>query len=258
MIKSYGALISMMLFAGVACVHAVEKSPKTQNIPVHGYKQVWADEFDGKPLDMEKWSYRGLGPRKGGVNVKDTVVLDGQGHLVLTTKPNGDQFETAMIGTQETFLTTYGYFECRVKLQQEIGHWSAFWLQTPTMGKEVGNTVVSGTEVDIYEYLRREGEQLHHTLHWDGYGKAHKMAKHMPTIAGLTQGWHTFGMLWTAEGYTFYVDGQETWRTSEAISKRSQYLIVSLEVGPWAGDITKAKLPDNLYVDYVRVYQKAQ
>jgi hypothetical protein len=31
---------------------------------------------------------------------------------------------------------------------------------------------------------------------------------------------------------------------------------LSLEVGPWAGDITKAELPDSFYVDYVRVYQK--
>ena len=38
--------------------------------------------------------------------------------------------------------------------------------------------------------------------------------------------------------------------------KRSEYIILSLEVGKWAGDIAKATLPDNLYVDYVRVYQK--
>ncbi|MFC1762591.1 family 16 glycosylhydrolase [Planctomycetota bacterium] len=257
MIKSSFVLMSMVLFADVFCAHAVEESPKTQDIPVDGYKLVWADEFDGTALNLEKWSYRGLGPRKGGVNVKNTVTLNGQGLLVLTTQQNGDKFETAMIATHETFLTTYGYFECRVKLQKEIGHWSAFWLQTPTMGKEIGHTEVSGTEVDIYEYLRREGEELHHTLHWDGYGEHHKMAKHKPSISGLTEGWHTFGVLWTAEGYTFYVDGQETWHTSEAISKRSQFIIVSLEVGPWAGDIKEAKLPDHLYVDYVRVYQKA-
>ncbi|MFC1652271.1 hypothetical protein ACFL3F_00990 [Planctomycetota bacterium] len=54
------------------------------------------------------------------------------------------------------------------------------------------------------------------------------------------------------------VDGQETWRTNEAISQRSLFLIMSLEVGSWAGDIKKAKLPDHLYVDYIRVYQKAK
>jgi hypothetical protein len=34
-------------------------------------------------------------------------------------------------------------------------------------------------------------------------------------------------------------------------------MILSLEVGKWAGDISKADLPDCLYVDYVRVYKQA-
>lgn len=33
-----------------------------------------------------------------------------------------------------------------------------------------------------------------------------------------------------------------------------QYMLRSDEIGSWAGDITKAKLPDRLLVDYVRVY----
>lgn len=33
-----------------------------------------------------------------------------------------------------------------------------------------------------------------------------------------------------------------------------QYMLLSDEIGPWAGDITKAKLPDHFMVDYVRVY----
>ena len=33
-----------------------------------------------------------------------------------------------------------------------------------------------------------------------------------------------------------------------------QYMLLSDEIGSWAGDITKAKLPDRFLVDYVRVY----
>ena len=71
------------------------------------------------------------------------------------------------------------------------------------------------------------------------------------------KGWHTFSVLWTEKEYIFYIDRKETWRTQQAISQRSQYIILSMEVGKWAGDISKATLPDSLYVDYVRVYQKA-
>lgn len=229
---------------------------QSADIPVEGYQLVWSDEFNGTSMDTSKWDYRGLGPRKGGVNVKDTVSIDGKGLLVLTTEQHGDKYHTAMIGTQGRFETTFGYFECRVQLQKQIGHWSAFWLQTPSMGQELGNPARSGTEIDIFEYLRKFGDGVVHNLHWDGYGKHHQHTGGRASIPGLSRGWHTFGLLWTNTQYVFYVDGVETWRTDEAISHRSQYIILSLEVGTWAGDISRAALPDSLYVDYVRVYQQ--
>ena len=220
------------------------------------YKRVWSDEFEGEKLDPGKWDYRQLGPRRDAVNVKETVTLDGEGHLVLTTRRSGDQVHTAMIGTQGIFETTFGYFECRVKLQEQVGHWSAFWLQTPTMGQHVGDPARAGTEIDIFEYLRREGDLVHHNLHWDGYGEHHKHTGTDVRVPGLGQGWNTFGLLWTDTEYVFYLNGQETWRTTQGVSHRDQYIILSLEVGKWAGAIADARLPDHLYIDYVRVYQK--
>jgi beta-glucanase (GH16 family) len=251
--RAFSLMIAAVIFL---CANAVGAAAERETIPVKGYELVWSDEFNGTALDMDKWDYRALGPRKGGVNVKDTVALDGKGHLVLTTKQSGKEYHTAMIGTQGKYETTFGYFECRVKLQEEIGHWSAFWLQSPTMGREIGNPEKSGTEIDIFEYLRKRGDVVQHTLHWDGYKKDHKMLKKTPSIPGLSTGWHTFGLLWTENEYVFYIDGKETWRTDKAVSKRTEYMILSLEAGSWAGDIRKASLPDSLYVDYVRVYKK--
>ena len=239
---------------GIAC----SPGQPAADIPVDGYVLVWSDEFDGDELDAQKWRPRRLGRRRDAINVTDTIAVDGQGHLVLTTRRNGDVYETAMMGTDETFLTTYGYFECRAKLQTQVGHWSAFWIQSPAIDKDFDNTEVTGTEIDVYEYLTNFGDDVVHNLHWNGYAERHKTIGGRATVPGLSQGWHTFGVLWTEEGYIFYVDGQETWRTNQAISKQPQYMILSLEVGPWAGDIAEATLPDHLYVDYVRVYQKAE
>jgi beta-glucanase (GH16 family) len=218
------------------------------------YKLVWADEFDGKTLDLSKWDYRGLGPRRAAINVKDCVTLDGEGHLVLTTKRAGKEYHTAMIATAGKFEPLYGYFECRVRFQKQPGHWSAFWLQSPAYGKSIGNVAESGAEIDIFEYLTKFGDSLQHTLHWDGYGTDHKSSKKTADVQG--EGWHTIGFLWTPREYVFSVDGRETWRTSEAVSRRAEYIILSLEVGKWAGDIAEAALPDSLLVDYVRVYQR--
>jgi len=216
---------------------------------------VWSDEFDGTELDLAKWSHRGLGRRKGGFNVREAVTLDGQGHLVITTTKVGGRYHTGMIGTQGKFERAFGYWECRVRFQRQPGHWSAFWLQTPTMGKPVGDPGKAGTEIDIFEYLRTRGDKVQHTLHWDGYGKHHKSAGHVASVKGLTRGWHTVGLEWTPDEYVFVVDGKATWRTRKGVSRRPEYIILSLEVGKWAGDIAKAALPDSVAFDYVRVYK---
>ncbi|MGB1248803.1 MAG: hypothetical protein ACPG4Z_07940, partial [Chitinophagales bacterium] len=59
------------------------------------------------------------------------------------------------------------------------------------------------------------------------------------------------------DAYIFYINGKETHRIEEAISQVDEYIILSLEVGDWAGDIQKAILPDYFIVDYVRVYKKS-
>jgi beta-glucanase (GH16 family) len=226
--------------------------------PLADYKLVWADEFDGQSLDPGKWDYRGLSKRRDAVNVEDCLALDGEGHLVLTTKRVGNEYHTAMIGTQGKFEACYGYFECRVKMQTQPGHWSAFWLQSPTMGTPVGNPQAAGAEIDIFEYLTKRGDRIQHTLHWDGYGQDYRSAQRITAVAGLRGGWHTIGLLWSPLEYVFSVDGRETWRTNKAVSHRSEYIILSLEVGKWAGAIAEAQLPDHFYVDYVRVYQRPQ
>jgi len=144
-----------------------------------------------------------------------------------------------------------------VNVQEEPGHWSAFWLQTPTMGNPIGNPGKAGTEIDVLEYLRRRGDVVQHTLHWNGYGEPHESLGKKVEVEGFAKGWHTVGLHWTPESYTFYVDGKKTWQTNKGISRRPEYMILSLEVGEWAGDISEADLPDHFYVDHVRVYKKA-
>jgi len=225
--------------------------------PSEEYILVWTDEFDGTRLDTTKWDYRALGPRRDAINVKNTVALDGEGNLVLTTKRVGDKYHTAMIGTQGKYEATFGYFECRIQFQSEVGHWSAFWLQSPTV-EIVGDTKTTGTEIDIFEYLRRHNNTVYMNLHWDCYGEHYKHAGSKYRKAGLEEGFHIIGLEWTPDEYVFYVDEKEVWRTDKAISQVKQYIILSLEVGEWAGDIGQAKLPDSLHVDYVRVYQIQQ
>lgn len=257
-------------------------APATQPAPTFlrydDYTLVWSDEFEG-PADARpdptKWAPLHPGPRRDAINVEDAARLDGNGHLRITTTRHprtstqpaspksgqaADEFDyhTGMISTRGKFEPTYGYFECRYQAQTQPGHWSAFWLQSPTMGKELGDPAKSGVEIDVIEYLAtpKYRDRAQHTIHWDGYGKEHKSHHQEITIPGLGEGFHTFGLEWTPDEYIYYVDGQVTGRMRQAVSQRSEYLILSVEVGKWADSIADATLPDSMIVDYVRVWQR--
>jgi hypothetical protein len=101
-------------------------------------------------------------------------------------------------------------------------------------------------------------DRINMALHWDGYGEDHMSEGEQFVIPGLSNGWHTFGLYWTPDVYVFYVDGEETWRTSAGgVSQVPAYVKLTDEVGEWAGDIHEADLPDYTLFDYVRVYDYA-
>ncbi len=218
------------------------------------WKLIWHDEFDGAKLDETKWNRLGDWKRRDGYWVKDDAYLSGQGTLLLRTRKDGDRYTCGAIRTQGKFEHAFGYYVARCKMPKEPGHWPAFWMMCPGVGK-VGNGGRDGTEIDVVEIPWRTGK-VTFNLHWDGYGKDHRSAGTNTTIAALTEGFHDYALLWTPEEYCVYVDGQEVWRTKAGgVSQVPEYLKLTEEIGKWGGDITKARLPDYFEVDYVRVYE---
>jgi beta-glucanase (GH16 family) len=216
------------------------------------WKLVWDDSFAGKKLDESKWEVPNQRRRDGWWSPK-AVSLDGKGHLTISTLRDGDRYLDACVRTRGKFQHAHGYYVARIKLQDQPGHWSAFWLFNSSVGK-VGNEGRDGTEIDIMEKPWRDG-RVQHALHWDGYGKAHKSMGQVVTVPGVMDGFHTFSLWWKHDEYVFYVDGKETWRTNAGgVCQVPLYIKLSDEIGKWGGAITKAKLPDHFLVDYVRVY----
>ena len=94
--------------------------------------------------------------------------------------------------------------------------------------------------IDIMEKPWRD-DRVQHALHWDGYGREHKSEGKVANVPGVMEGWHTFALLWKADEYVFYVDGNETWRTTAGgVCQVPLYIKLSDEIGDWAGDIKKA------------------
>lgn len=227
-----------------------------QDLSLNNYILVWSDEFNGNTLDSTKWSHRYLGKRKLGYTTEDSIKVSG-GTLKNIIHIKDGKVCSGMIGTQGKFETAYGYFEIKAKLPKIKGPQSAFWLNSSTYGSIIGNPEISGVEIDIMEYIKKDPNKVHFTIHWDGYGSYHKkdyFGFDYPSIQD--NNWHTFGLMWDKDSYSFYIDGILRHKKQIAISQVKQYIILSSEIGEWGGGVQDEILPDVFEVDYVRVYKK--
>ena len=266
------------------------KSPPARHVesllpPGKKWKLVWHDEFDGDTLDRSKWDYRlYLSQQRHKTFSEDGAELDGKGNLLLKLYEKDGHFYSPHLQTGMNFLDRpgekfgkftwpvaklekpkfahkYGYYEIRCKLQTQPGWWSAFWLQSPTIGASLDH-VKAGVELDIMENFSRDGN-CSHNVHWGGYTANHQDAGSGPRMVS-PEGYHVFGLDWSVDGYTFYIDGEESWRLDGPVSDTEQFILVSTEcLGYRAGnkphkDLRKAVLPDYFTVDYVRVFDEVK
>jgi len=220
-----------------------------------GYELVWEDNFDRDKLDPKKWEVRGIGPRALGFVSPEAVKVE-NGFLKLSAfKKDGKVFLGA-VGTQDRFMTKYGFFECRAELQKSPGIWAAFWIQSSEIAKGE-DPAVYGAEIDIMEFFKKLGTDIvSHNVHW-AYGPhqqtTHGMQSYRP---GVSEGFHTFALEWTPEKYVFLVDGYKYYEVTQAVSHIEEYLILSMEIPSDPKDLKKTVYPDEFTVDYVKVYQR--
>lgn len=244
------------------------------------WQLVFQDEFSGlgRP-NPDKWISKEYN-RRPNENGPDgwwdpgNAYLNGRGQLVLAAdvvenrNPEEDNdpydYATAMVSTEGKFEPTYGRFEVRAKLPQSPGWWTAFWLFSKG-AERVDGSGRDGTEVDIMETFGWT-DKVHHALHWYGYGKAHQWTSYTSITPGIRKGWHTFTLEWYPDEYVFYVDGQETWRTSAGgVSQVPLWVKLSGELSTeswatndkWANTPVPRKFPDYFIIDWVRVYELA-
>ena len=253
----------------------------------YDFELVWQDEFDGDKLDETKWDYRlcMMGKRHPAWTDKG-VHLDGQSNCVFTLmkdeqgKPVSSQLQTGYnfmdeptvktkfgeenlqwnIGKlkESKFTHKYGYYECRCRLQQKEGWWSAFWIQSPIIGASL-DPAETGSEIDVMESFS-PGTIAEHNVFTGGYGlDCKRLTAGEKTEIDHTV-WHRFGVLWDETGYTFYVDGKEDGRICENVSKRPEFILISTESHGYRHElhapisVASENAGDTFLVDYVRVF----
>lgn len=163
----------------------------------------------------------------------------------------GRKYTSGAIHTKEKFSFQYGKVEMRAKLPSGQGIFPAFWLMP-----ETGQTWLP--EIDILEMVGHKPDEIWMVLHWiddnDELVNVHSSYKG-PDFSG---NFHTFGIEWSPERITWFIDGKERFTTSAFIPEEEMYLYLNTAIGgDWPGDPDETTLfPQYFEVDYVRVYTR--
>jgi beta-glucanase (GH16 family) len=150
---------------------------------------------------------------------------------------------SGMVTTNPGFNFEYGYIEVQAKIPTGMGLWPALWL--------AASNFKWPPEVDILEHWKtktqtRTGAFLH------PIGSV--QITHTYKIRNLSNGWHTFALLWTPTALSWYVDGVHVFTTNTGIPHQKMYFIANVadklvdEPGDCSGTMS---------VRYVKVWQPA-
>lgn len=246
----------LFLLAGIAGTAQVKKG-----------KLIWEENFDGKALNESVWNYElgdgcpnvcGWGNNERQEYTKTNHRLE-NGHLIITAKKDGDTYTSTRITTAGKKEFKYGYIEARAKLPTGHGIWPAFWMLGSNI-KQVG-WPMSG-EIDILEYVGKEPHTVFTSLHTqDSHGETINSKK--TKFPKIEDGFHTYGINWTANEIEFFVDGKSVYtfapenKTVEVWPfNQPFYFIVNVAVG---GNFGGPKVDDTIFpqefiVDYIKVY----
>lgn len=243
-----------------------------------GYQLIWSDEFDGPNLNLQNWTHEiGTGSNGWGngewqyyTSRPENCRIE-NGCLVIEARKEdyaGRRYTSARIKTQGKKSFQYGRIEAKIRTPAGgEGIWPAFWM----LGENI--TTVGWPacgELDIMEIMKDPGKALG-TLH---YGSSNPYIHesnggHDQSAGDLSQDFHLYAVEWDPRQIRWYRDDVNFYSTSAwwtntqaypAPFDRPFFILFNFAVGAswWNEDVTNATVafPQQLKVDYVRVYEK--
>jgi serralysin len=183
--------------------------------------------------------------KNAGINpfsVKDGVVTVTARPATASELPylSGQTYVAGMMSTEQSHSQTYGYWEMRADIPGQSGFWPCMWLQPVDHARY--------PELDILEKMGNNA--IYHTMHSGTDGRVHTV-----TNQADPSGMHTYGLLWTAETITWYVDGVAEFRIDTPDDMHvPMYMQMTMGVGGyWAGQPAPGATA-SYKIDYVRAY----
>lgn len=229
--------------------------------PIGNYNLVLDESFNGSGLNTSIWNtglwfnttinnelqaYRPENVRVSGGN----LALVAENRSAQTTWGENKSYASGAITTRNKFTFTYGVVEARMLVPVGQGLYSLFQLQP--------NNKRSPPEITIMSAL---GQNPYQTgFNYKFYDINGVVKALVGSVAGVdfSEAYHTFTLEWTDSKINFFVDGilKGTY-TGDSVLRDDAFIMLSLAVGGVTpGSPSGIGFPQNLQVDYIRVWQK--
>lgn len=241
---------------------------------------VWAEEFDEAALNEGVWNYE-----EGFIRNKedqyytkknDNVRVE-NGMLIIEARvskvDNGQYIPDSIdwrknrklgyitsgsINTKNKVNFSYGRIDIRAKLPEGVGAWPAVWLLGSNIDA-VGYPKCG--EIDILEYYGKNPDFLTSNIHFvkEGEKNSNLIKLNVPDIKS---DFHLYSFERDETKLTFYYDGK---KYSEIMMNKvagdfspfdkDMFILINFAYGGESGgEVNFNKLPQKLYVDFIRYY----
>lgn len=235
---------------------------------------VWADEFNYAGLpDSTKWNYdtgnHGWGNNELQFYTRKRMENAWVANGVLTIKAvkekyHGADYTSARLLTKGKAAWRYGRIEVRAKLPYGRGIWPAIWMLSAD--KAYGEWPRIG-EIDIMEHVGYSPDSVFATVHTQAYNHTIGTQKTRGVAyKDLSASFHVYALEWTKNKISIFIDNNKYFEfdnEGKGVAvwpfDKKFYLLLNVAVGGnWGGKmgIDNNIFPQEMQIDYVRVYQK--
>lgn len=257
------------------------------SLNAQNWQLVWEDDFNGNSLDQSKWIHDiGTGSQYGMwgwgngelqyYQPQNTTLNNGIAKIEVKEEPNGiidswsatSYFSSSKITTKGLFNFRYGKVEARIKTIDGQGFWPAFWMLPSN-----GSWPCDG-EIDIMEqwgndYLTNSTSGAAHlgTCPYSSSTHFYETSSSYISSGSYADDFHTYSVIWKEDTITWYVDEIELFSLNPSsywsipsqsawpFNANEWYIMINLAITQ-AGPNSNTVFPNQMEIDYVRVYQE--
>lgn len=211
--------------------------------PSAGKKLVFSDEFDGDKIDETKWTLMG-------VREAFTLVKVGKGGaLRIGLKLKDDMIQNQTLSSRGKFSQQFGYFEASMRMHASDGHAGAFRISTDDEKTPPSITT-------SFHSTGKERVSPWARANLESGSQDFRPEKAIGKFTDISKKFHTYGILWTEKGFTWYLDGKAVHKLDrkEFVRPMSMTLTHRIEEQDRPKLVLKT-LPDDVDVDWVKVWK---